>query len=447
MTPEEEREFSETASIRTRGVLLAKSVWRNVRFVHELPNANLMGKPLAGETVIVCGAGPSLNQHYELLREAQDHVRIFAVNTAAHALAKNGVRPHVCVAVESVNVGNHLPDGVPVLAALASHETIWNRASWWTTEASAAMCRLCMHWGTWPTTIGIGAALGTAVEQALAWGATTIVLVGCDLSVENGCKVYADGAPDAHAAITAAITHVSEEFGERVVLRNHEAREEAFRAAGVAAPSAMRSQPHEVPAWHGGVVYSPIEFKAQIDYLEARAKSLRGGRRIINATEGGARIEGTEKATLSAALNHLLDWHRPYVRHSALVTPVGEREAQHVSPERRDAAIADVLEQCKRAYAYTEKMGTGGFCPAPEQHFFPAVYELAYPGLLGVDSRVKHAKQVGATLPDAVALGAFNQALRGAAAQLAMYITTGRWERTDDDGTTGSETREALEAG
>ncbi len=424
MTTDPELAQSEEASVRHRGVLLAKSIWRNVRFVHEKPNANLMGHPLAGETVVVCGAGPSLTKQLPLLREAQDWTRIFAVNTAAHALVAAGVRPDVVVAVESVDVGSHIPDDLPVLCALASHERIWNRATWWTTESSAAMARLCRFWRTRPTIMGVGAALGTAIEQAFMWGAREVVLVGCDLAIERGQRVYAEGVPDSHSRITADVEDCGPTWGNRVVYGNHEGRERDFANAGVMAPSAMRSTPKTHEGWHGGEVITPIEFHNQIVYLEARAASLRGNRTIINATEGGARIRGTSRGVLSELLDVAMD---DGPKQSTALDRAAARA--FVTVDDAAAAVTDVLDQCKRAYVYTDKMAHGQWCPMPALSFFPAVYELAYPGLLGVNDRLQAIAERGESLPDAVALGALNQALRGAAAQLALYLTTGEWER------------------
>lgn len=63
------------------------------------PAAVLAGAARGGD-VVFCAAGPSLELAYEPLKKHRDSVTLVAVNTAAGALYKHGIKPDVVVAAD-----------------------------------------------------------------------------------------------------------------------------------------------------------------------------------------------------------------------------------------------------------------------------------------------------------------------------------------------------------
>jgi hypothetical protein len=88
----------------------------------------------------------------------------------------------------------------------------------------------------------------------------------------------------------------------------------------------------EVPGWGGGTVRTTAQLKVFLDWFEHVAPGLAEGTRLLNCTEGGARIAGMEHLPLSsasagwtpleedvgAALDRALEGHDPRDRHVKL---------------------------------------------------------------------------------------------------------------------------------
>lgn len=79
-------------------------------FYHNLPYLADSGiaKKLEGHffdiPVLVCGAGPSLNKHFDLLKELRNKVIIFGSGTAMNILTKNGIMPHFGYCVDPYDI-------------------------------------------------------------------------------------------------------------------------------------------------------------------------------------------------------------------------------------------------------------------------------------------------------------------------------------------------------
>jgi hypothetical protein len=82
--------------------------------------------PTYDRPLVVCGAGPSLDNALPLLRTYRDSLTIMAVDTAAGALARAGIYPDlvVCLEAQIYNVADFLPLGhgrTRLVADLSSH--------------------------------------------------------------------------------------------------------------------------------------------------------------------------------------------------------------------------------------------------------------------------------------------------------------------------------------
>lgn len=73
----------------------------------EFPSVFALQDAFKGVPAVVVAAGPSLDRNIKLLREVQDEVVIIAVNTSFKAIIDAGVRPHLVLCLESLNVSVH----------------------------------------------------------------------------------------------------------------------------------------------------------------------------------------------------------------------------------------------------------------------------------------------------------------------------------------------------
>jgi len=72
----------------------------NLPYLARAPDAAILSGSLRGRTLVFCAAGPSLDEHYAYLRSFGDSITILAVNTAAGALWKNGIKADIVIAAD-----------------------------------------------------------------------------------------------------------------------------------------------------------------------------------------------------------------------------------------------------------------------------------------------------------------------------------------------------------
>jgi hypothetical protein len=150
-----------------------------------------------------------------------------------------------------------------------------------------------------------------AFSLAQRLGCSPIVLVGQDLAYPGG-QTYASGTPYEGSRVKVSAD------GASLV---HE-RSAALKAAN---DKLIEQEPlREVTAWGGeGSVPSTIGFAAVRNWLELAAELLgrdRPEQRLINATEGGARVVGFEELPLAKVLEPLAELN---------ITPQSIAEAAH----------------------------------------------------------------------------------------------------------------------
>lgn len=215
--------------------------------------------------VLVVSAGPSLNKQLPLLAENQDLFTILAVNTVWPILRKHGIVPDVMLALDRNSkaawpVNSVSPDSAFCVDLGCAPRLMWS-------HDHNHMITTCD-----PGTSAIAGALGASTEYlrtggsvatsafALAevMGANPIVFIGQDLALTDG-KDHAEGYPHTYNANT---------------LKNR--TDNGF----------------DVDGYHGGRVRTERQLMYYKTWFERRAKEL-SDRLIINATEGGARIDGT----------------------------------------------------------------------------------------------------------------------------------------------------------
>lgn len=230
---------------------------------------------LRGLPVIVVAAGPSLNKNIHLLKEAKGKAAIFAVGTAVKALKKWDIEPDLIFSIDPHPLNYEHLRGVDtgeaaLVAEIQSHHMIFENYQGpifvsgdvpilkWLGDSIEKKGKIESG----------GSVANNAFVAAYKMGADPIVLVGQDLAYSS------DG--HSHASGTNYENHIYS-GGENV---------DFFK----------------VKANDGGMLITDRAFYQFIVFFETWIEK-NPQREYINATEGGAYIEGTKLMTLKEVLD------------------------------------------------------------------------------------------------------------------------------------------------
>jgi len=280
---------------RTKGMI--ESALSNLHQFGTSRLAMSLDRPLEKTPVFIVSAGPSLDRNGHLLAKAREHGMVFAVNTSGPCVKMHGSEVDVLVSIEAMDASFQMKEINPHMLAL---DVTANPKSFAIDSAKKvsflqqhpAFASLAALLGM--PTLQYGASVATAAFRlALTWGADPIVLVGQDLAYTDG-HCYATGTGREHGRV----------YPEGNVMRVETGLEELFKKNGIKPPP--KYQPRvEVEAWGGGTVDTAYDLNMFRRWFESAAYVLRGQARYINATEGGANIDGFENMALENVLSGL----------------------------------------------------------------------------------------------------------------------------------------------
>lgn len=227
-----------------------------------------------GFPCIIVSAGPSLEKNVDKLRAAKGKACIIAVDTVAQYLLNCGIVPDLLCTIDPMKETKYFKDErlkyIPILVSTASNHYLLEQledfqpiyfhtsAAWYRTILKENDCNLL------DGTLG-GSVATVSFMLALELGFRTIILVGQDLAYE-------------HMQLHAGEENLSEEAYQKKIL-------------------------YKVKGYHGTTVMTSVDFKIYIDWFEKAISALTSDYTIINATEGGARIEGTIQLPLEEAIH------------------------------------------------------------------------------------------------------------------------------------------------
>ncbi len=229
--------------------------------------------------VILVSAGPSLDKNVETLRKAKGHALIVAVDTAIKYLMKKDIMPDLTVTVEPIKPAEHYADervrDIPAVFDIESNPEIVGK-----------------HRGR-------------------------ILLYNCRDYIKNllesvGKKVPGDIASGGSVATAAfAIMYQLEQRKIIMVGQDLAYSGEATHAGGVESKGINNEIGYEmVEDIYGGMVRTRSDWIGYLKWFENAItvlKDLKKDIRVIDATEGGAKIHGSEIMTLEEALDSCRD--------------------------------------------------------------------------------------------------------------------------------------------
>lgn len=278
------------------GARIQDNLWGNL-----LPSINAVGvnhldNCLQGKPAIVVAAGPSLDRNVHLLKEAQSKCVIICVDTALRTLRAHDVQPHIVVANDPTELNVRHFEGVefgqgtilaydpelyaPIARSWPGRRLLMNLEK---NAFNRWMERAVAPFGYVPKGISVGNA---AFYLASALSADPIIFVGLDLAFDaGGGRTHTQGSAlyRKHQAIAAGAD--SAELGPRLQSR------------------AMK----ENIVWVDGVNREPVPTsKIMSMYLRQFVEAIaQTNARVIDATEGGAFIDGTEIMPLQQTLDQI----------------------------------------------------------------------------------------------------------------------------------------------
>lgn len=243
-----------------------ENYWRNVPYIAANPGIIDFENLFKDWPCIVVAAGPSLNKNIQILKECLPYAVVIAAGSTMGALHRAGITPHFLVVTDANSMMFDDLDGCcdENTVLIASNEV-------YPKVVSRYPGRLCFIYTSdddrnileqqLPLTARLKqtASVATvAVDFARYCGAGKIIMVGQDLAFS----------------------------------------EDRYHAEGVRAAGYEEKELVEVPGYHGGTVPTVYSFKAVIEYLESYVSALDDKIHFINATEGGAKLQGMEQMPL-----------------------------------------------------------------------------------------------------------------------------------------------------
>lgn len=314
-------------------ILFFSNLWPT-NFFNNLPDIldnpgliSLFGK-FKDKPAIIVSAGPSLTKNVDLLKSVKGKALIICVDTALRVLLARGIMPDLTVVVDGSDLNyKHFegidPTPVPlVFNSIANSDMVKLHKG---RKLSVNMGVSLMDWVEKAADLEFGrldqtgpSVANIALQIAKKIEANPIILIGQDLAYTNGSS---------HASGTA-----------------------------LCKPDVIKSKSPinllKIKDIYGNDVYTDRGFYAMLKSFELAIEHM--DTRVIDATEGGARIEGTEILTLQEAI----EW---YCQDSFDVTGIIDSVFESfpgLTDEKRNRlrdAFSDVAKRLKKVKTFSQK--------------------------------------------------------------------------------------------
>lgn len=246
---------------------------KNLHFIKESNYlTEFIGKIPDNVPVIIAAAGPSLDKNIDELKRAEGKAFIIATDTAVKSFISHNVHYDVIILKDARKSTSHLSDercfNHPIIADIKARNSILEmnngRKIW--NNTSDFLCNLYSKYGLGYTSCMLGGSVATdAFTVAEIIGTKRIVLIGQDLAYA-GEYTHANGVAN----------HVYDEINGVV----------------------------EVEDIYGNMIKSRGDWVDMLDWFKSEIATLNGKIDVIDATEGGAKIQGTRIMKLSEVIDN-----------------------------------------------------------------------------------------------------------------------------------------------
>ncbi|MGB2987342.1 MAG: 6-hydroxymethylpterin diphosphokinase MptE-like protein [Phycisphaerae bacterium] len=318
--------------------ITCKNIAMNLVNYVTTPPIGILRDRFARDPAVIVSAGPSLSRNIDQLVDLKGRAVICAVQTAVKPLMARGLVPDFITSLDFHEMSRRFFEGVGDLSG--AHLVAEPKATWHVVDNySGPVSLLDNGWARLVIGDGLGERGGLkagatvahlAFYLAMHMGCDPIIFVGQDLAF-TGHVFYIPGVEIHHtwrSELNRFNTMEQKEW-DRIV----------------------RNRPilRRVPGTDGGELYTD---ELLFTYLEQFEKDIADvPRRVINATEGGARIRGTETMTLREAAGRFcsrkIDPQRFAYRDTVRRRDPSRLGATGVQIERRIEELEGVVELCE----------------------------------------------------------------------------------------------------
>lgn len=318
--------------------ITCKNIAMNLVNYVTTPPIDILRDRFAGDPAVVISAGPSLSRNIDQLAGLKGHAVLCAVQTALGPLLKRGIVPDFVTSLDFHEMSRKFFEGVGDLRGV--HLVAEPKATWHVVDDYPGPVSLLGN--SWAQLV-IGDELGArgtleagatvahlAFYLAVYLGCDPVIFVGQDLAY-TGHVFYVPGVEihDAWRSELNRFNTMEHKEWDRIV-RNR--------------PILQR-----VPGVDGGTLYTD---ELLFTYLEQFEKDIaQVPCRVIDATEGGARIRGTEVITLQKATRRFchrrIDQRRFAYREATTWRDGFRLEATRAELARRIEELDDAVELCQ----------------------------------------------------------------------------------------------------
>ncbi|MBU0700427.1 DUF115 domain-containing protein [bacterium] len=267
------------ATLAEHAPIWQKHILKNLPYVISSPGLKQLFGKFVGVPAIIVAAGPSLDKNVELLKEVKGKALILCVDTALGTLIKHGISPDVVVAIDATEKNYRyylkpveIPEGTYLFTGPAVYSDALPLFS-----PNIFFSGFGHPWLAWIETfigergaIKLGGSVSTAgFDLAVRFGANPVIFIGQDLSFPDN-KVYTKGV-----------------MPERI----KEAEEYAKNLNTILVEDIYGNQVPTTQSMWTWIRWFEYQIQQRPDIT------------YIDATEGGAKITGTEILTLRETIN------------------------------------------------------------------------------------------------------------------------------------------------
>ena len=181
---------------------LQENTLRNLPHMINAPDVGELKDKFKDIPFILIGAGPSLDESIDFLKEVKNKAIIVASNTPYRKLINNGIRPHLVVTADPMRptlsgFHNVNTEGVPLACPYSAYPEIVERfsgkiLSWCTFNPIASFLKKQLGHKDGTVIMEQGTVSGCVLDLSKVFGCRKVLFVGQDMSVQDDGKYYTD---------------------------------------------------------------------------------------------------------------------------------------------------------------------------------------------------------------------------------------------------------------
>lgn len=320
------------------GASFYHNYYANALHLPQAYHANKLFGKFKGVPAIICGAGPSLNKNFDVLRTLGDRALILAGGSSLNALSKKDFLPHFAGGIDpnlpqyERLMSNHAFE-VPFFYRGRMHHKAFDTIHGPRLYVNGTGGYFVSDW----LEHKLGIADDTFVDEghnvinflvyvAMKLGCSPIILVGMDLAF-TGMQSYASGV-----------------VGDASVKED-----EILDARDLESGAFLREDIHGKP------LYTLWKWVKESQWVSEFAEEFKEDTQLINATEGGLGFEGIPNMTLEEVAKRYLK--TPEDLYGRVHTEINEADLPEVSLDKVVESLAELRQGLEECIEYCD-----GFC-------------------------------------------------------------------------------------